>query len=132
MPNPQHGSGPDMRRIVLLDWQSQLVASHVEPFIRGLIHSDGTRIVATERKGNHVRQAARYAFRNRSEDILRIFGTRVLAQVFIARAPARRESPSTAKPRSLVSMSSLVEELRCHARRAESLSLLPERGCHVA
>lgn len=72
---PQHGSGrKHMRRIVLTDWQSRLVASHVEPFIRGLIHSDGTRIVATERKGNNVRRAPRYAFRNRSEDILRMFG----------------------------------------------------------
>ena len=71
---PQHGSGrKHMRRIVLTDWQSRLVASHVEPFIRGLIQSDGTRIVATERKGRNVRRAARYAFRNRSEDILRIF-----------------------------------------------------------
>lgn len=72
---PQHGSGrKHMRRIVLAGWQRGLVASHVEPFIRGLIHSDGTRIIATERKGKNVRRAVRYGFRNRSEDILRIFG----------------------------------------------------------
>jgi hypothetical protein len=45
----------------------------VEPFLRGLIHSDGTRIVATERKGRYVRHAPRYGFSNRSEDILGIF-----------------------------------------------------------
>jgi len=50
-----------------------VVTAHVEPFLRGLIHSDGTRIVATERKGNYVRRAPRYAFSNRSEDILGIF-----------------------------------------------------------
>jgi hypothetical protein len=49
------------------------VNAHTERFIRGLIHSDGTRIVATERKGAYVRRAARYAFRNRSEDILELF-----------------------------------------------------------
>jgi hypothetical protein len=38
-----------------------------------LIHSDGTRIIATERKGTYVRRAPRYAFKNRSEDILGIF-----------------------------------------------------------
>jgi hypothetical protein len=59
--------------IALTGWQRRLAASHVEPLIRGLIHSDGTRIIATERKGNNVRRAPRYAFRNRSEDILRIF-----------------------------------------------------------
>jgi hypothetical protein len=47
--------------------------AHRQPFIRGLIHSDGTRIVATERKGSYVRRAPRYAFSNRSSDIHRLF-----------------------------------------------------------
>jgi hypothetical protein len=54
-------------------WQEKIIVSQHEPFLRGLIHSDGTRIVATERKGNYVRSAPRYAFRNKSEDILRLF-----------------------------------------------------------
>jgi hypothetical protein len=62
-----------MRPIALTAWQGQIVAVHTERFIRGLIHSDGTRIIATERKGNYVRRAVRYAFKNRSEDILEIF-----------------------------------------------------------
>jgi hypothetical protein len=49
------------------------VISEVEPFLRGLIHSDGTRIIARERKGTYVRLAPRYGFSNRSEDILGIF-----------------------------------------------------------
>lgn len=71
---PQHGPGPKhTRRIELTGWQQQIVDMHVESLIRGLIHSDGTRVVATERKGSYVRRAPRYAFRNRSEDILRLF-----------------------------------------------------------
>jgi hypothetical protein len=72
---PQHGPGPKhTRSIVLTGWQWRIVAAHVEPFLRGLIHSDGTRIVATERKRRYVRRAPRYAFKNRSEDILQLFG----------------------------------------------------------
>ncbi len=71
---PQHGPGrKHTRPIVLTDWQRRIVNHHVEPFLRGLIHSDGTRIIATERKGNYVRRAPRYAFSNRSEDILGLF-----------------------------------------------------------
>lgn len=71
---PQHGHGrKHTRPIVLADWQQLIVADRVEPFLRGLIHSDGTRIVATERKGTYVRRAPRYAFSNRSEDILGLF-----------------------------------------------------------
>lgn len=71
---PQHGKGPKHRRpIVLAEWQRRIVTIHVERFLRGLIHSDGTRFVATERKGPHVRQAVRYAFKNCSGDILELF-----------------------------------------------------------
>lgn len=41
--------------------------------LRGLIHSDGCRIVATERSGTRLRQSPRYSFSNRSEDIKRPF-----------------------------------------------------------
>ena len=71
---PQHGPGrKHTRPILLTDWQERIVAMHAEPFLRGLIHSDGTRIIATERKGAYVRRAPRYAFSNRSEDILWLF-----------------------------------------------------------
>jgi len=50
-----------------------MIDAHHEAFIRGLIHSDGTRIIATERKGSYVRRAPRYAFSNRSEDIKALF-----------------------------------------------------------
>ena len=71
---PQHGPGrKHTRPIILADWQQQIVRAHAEPFLRGLIHSDGTRIIATERKRAYVRRAPRYVFSNRSEDILGLF-----------------------------------------------------------
>lgn len=71
---PQHGSGrKHTRRVILRDWQRPIVSENVELFLRGLIHSDGTRIIATERKGTYVRRAPRYVFSNRSEDILELF-----------------------------------------------------------
>jgi hypothetical protein len=71
---PQHGRGRKHHRpIVLEDWQKRIVSLHAKPFLRGLIHSDGTRIIATERKRAYVRRAPRYAFSNRSEDILELF-----------------------------------------------------------
>lgn len=73
---PQHGPGRKHERpIHLAEWQRPIVEAHVELFLRGLIHSDGTRIIATERKGSYVRRAPRYAFSTRSEDILGIFRT---------------------------------------------------------
>lgn len=71
---PQHGAGRKHQRpIVLTPQQREIVFRCPRPFLRGLIHSDGTRIIATERKRNNIRRAARYAFSNRSEDILGLF-----------------------------------------------------------
>jgi hypothetical protein len=71
---PQHGPGrKHLRPIRLAPWQQEIVAANRKPFVRGLIHSDGTRIVATERKGSYVRRAPRYAFSNKSEDIKQLF-----------------------------------------------------------
>jgi hypothetical protein len=71
---PQHGPGcKHLRPIHLMPWQEKMITANRKPFIRGLIHSDGTRIIATERKGSYVRRAPRYAFSNRSEDIKHLF-----------------------------------------------------------
>jgi hypothetical protein len=71
---PQHGPGrKHLRPIRLTDWQRSVVMADPRPLLRGLVHSDGCRIIATERKGKYVRRAARYAFKNRSEDILELF-----------------------------------------------------------
>lgn len=71
---PQHGAGrKHLRRIELADWQANIVDVHRKRFVRGLLHSDGTRVVATERREGRVRRAPRYVFSNRSEDIKRLF-----------------------------------------------------------
>lgn len=67
---PQHGPGrKHERKISLEDWQAQLVAEHHEEFVRGLIHSDGCRVVANDRCVRSVR----YHFSNKSEDIKALY-----------------------------------------------------------
>jgi hypothetical protein len=44
-------------------------------FIRGLMHSDGSRFVARQRVGTKVYEYVRYAFANRSDDIKAILCT---------------------------------------------------------
>ena len=67
---PQHGPGKKhLRPIVLEDWQRELVERSPGLLLRGLIHSDGCRFVNTGRNWSNPR----YAFSNRSADILGIF-----------------------------------------------------------
>ena len=63
---PQHGPGRKHERaIVLASWQTAIVDANHERFIRGLIHSDGCRVLVPDR-GN---PSLRYHFSNRSGDI---------------------------------------------------------------
>ncbi len=67
---PQHGPGrKHSRKIALEPWQQDLVDHATEDFARGLIHSDGCRVVANDRGVASIR----YHFTNRSEDILGLF-----------------------------------------------------------
>jgi uncharacterized protein (DUF983 family) len=67
---PQHGPGPKhLRPIVLTDWQREIVSRHPKPLIRGLIHSDGCRVV----NRSMGRLYLRYMFTNASADIRSIF-----------------------------------------------------------
>jgi|SRR5215211_525015 len=67
---PQTGPGrKHQREIRLLEWQEEVVSRDRRALIRGLIHSDGCRVVANDRGVRSVR----YHFSNRSEDIKRIF-----------------------------------------------------------
>ncbi len=58
-----------MRPIRLEPWQVALIKQGTEEFIRGLIDSDGCRVVANDRGVKSIR----YHFSNRSEDILALF-----------------------------------------------------------
>jgi hypothetical protein len=67
---PQHGRGrKHERRIVLVEWQRELVARWPALLVRGLIHSDGCRFQNTGRAWSHPR----YSFANVSADIRAIF-----------------------------------------------------------
>jgi hypothetical protein len=67
---PQHGPGKKhLRSIRLEPWQDLLVTQATEKFIRGLIDSDGCRVVAKDRAVRSVR----YHFSNRSDDIRGLF-----------------------------------------------------------
>lgn len=68
---PQHGPGrKHLRPIVLRRWQQRLIDDDPRPLLRGLIHSDGCRVI--NRSMGH--QYLRYMFDNRSGDIRAIFG----------------------------------------------------------
>ncbi|MER5969834.1 transcriptional regulator [Streptomyces sp. NPDC002055] len=75
---PQHGPGKKHERVIALaDWQQDIVAENPWEFIRGLMHSDGCRVinrtartVAGERRSYSY---PRYFFTNTSADILRLF-----------------------------------------------------------
>jgi hypothetical protein len=67
---PQHGPGRKHERpIYLKSWQSVLVEKAATRFVRGLLHSDGCRVVANDRGLESIR----YHFSNRSDDIKRLF-----------------------------------------------------------
>ena len=71
---PQHGPGlKHARRIRLADWQRAITTAHPRELVRGLIHSDGSRFVARQRVAGRTYSYTRYAFCNRSCDILAIF-----------------------------------------------------------
>lgn len=67
---PQHGAGRKHDRPIRLNrWQRDLIQSETRSFLRGLVHSDGCRVVASDRGVPSVR----YHFSNRSEDIKELF-----------------------------------------------------------
>jgi len=71
---PQHGRGrKHHRRIVLAAWQQSIVNAHPEPFLRGLIDSDGWRGMNRVRVKGRDYEYPRYQFSNRSQDIKDLF-----------------------------------------------------------
>ncbi|MFF0064864.1 transcriptional regulator [Streptomyces sp. NPDC005279] len=75
---PQHGPGKKhARRIVLEPWQQEIVDEHPWKFIRGLIHSDGCRIMnwTTRLVGGEWKryEYPRYWFTNVSDDIRQLY-----------------------------------------------------------
>ncbi|MFE1952901.1 transcriptional regulator [Streptomyces sp. NPDC059524] len=75
---PQHGPGmKHTRKITLEPWQQEIVDAYPWEFVRGLVHSDGcrvinwtTRLVGSERKRYEY---PRYFFSNKSDCIRQLF-----------------------------------------------------------
>ena len=71
---PQHGPGrKHERRIILDDWQREISDRYPWRFLRGLIHSDGSRFMNTIQHRDKTYVYPRYVFSNRSDDIRRLF-----------------------------------------------------------
>jgi hypothetical protein len=71
---PQHGPGrKHLRKIELVSWQLDIVRSHPQKLLRGLIHSDGSYSVNTIKHPKKTYVYPRYLFSNRSGDIRRLF-----------------------------------------------------------
>lgn len=71
---PQHGRGmKHTRRILLEPWQIRVVADDPESILRGLIHSDGCRVMNRATMPKKTYFYSRYHFSNRSQDIHAIF-----------------------------------------------------------
>lgn len=66
---PQHGAGPKHKRAIELEgWQREIVERHPAPFARGLMFSDGCRVL--NRVGSY--SYGRYFFSNTSTQIREI------------------------------------------------------------
>lgn len=109
---PQHGHGPKHKRpIVLEEWQEFAVDDHPEEFIRGLIHSDGCRVMnwATRRVAGETKryEYPRYLFVNESEDIRDLF-TDTLDLLGIEWRQNKRNCISVAKRDSVAAMDAFV------------------------
>lgn len=71
---PQHGPGPKhKRKIELADWQAAIVEREPEQFIRGLIHSDGCRVMNRVVVSGKDYAYSRYFFTQVSKDIIALF-----------------------------------------------------------
>jgi hypothetical protein len=102
---PQHGPGKKHeRRIALEPWQQAIVDAHTWDFIRGLIHSDGCRVVNRTTRlvsGKPKRyEYPRYFFTNLSADIVRLF-TDALDRVGVDWKQANHRNVSIARKASV-------------------------------
>lgn len=75
---PQHGFGKKHeRKIALAEWQQEIVDRHPRPFLRGLLHADGSRSInrfsVALKQGPRQYAYVRYFFTNLSTDIQGLF-----------------------------------------------------------
>lgn len=71
---PQHGKGEKhTRHIELTKWQIDIIGHLPQPFLMGLIESDGCRYINRIKYSNKIYEYISYNFTNRSKDIISIF-----------------------------------------------------------
>jgi len=99
------------RRISLEPWQQEIVDRHPEPFLRGLFHSDGCRIVNWTRQrvaGELKRyEYPRYFFDNKSHEILGLCAAS-LDQLGIAYRRPRERTISVARRDAVAALDAFV------------------------
>jgi PAS domain-containing protein len=122
---PQHGPGrKHERKIELTSWQQDLIEVDPRPLLRGLLHSDGCRVL------NRVKGTPypRYHFINRSPNIRAIFG-KACDALGIEWRPHNRFSLSVARRDSVALLDAFVGPKRRFVRRTPRLlaSARPDR-----
>ena len=101
---PQHGPGKKHNRLIrLTEWQREIVAQHAGRFLRGLFHSDGTRVVNRVRSPARTYAYVRYMFVNESGDIMGLC-QEALDQLGISWRMARRNSLSVARREAVAAL----------------------------
>ena len=105
---PQHGPGrKHQRRIVLEPWQQEIVDLQPEPFIRGLIQTDGWRGMNRVFVKGRWYEYPRYQFSSRSDDIRRLF-TDACDRIGVAWRPWGRWHISVARRASVARLDEFV------------------------
>ncbi|MBB4776283.1 helix-turn-helix domain-containing protein [Actinomadura livida] len=109
---PQHGPGRKHdRKIELAGWQQKIVEECSEEFVRGLIHSDGCRIINRVRRqtkaGDRWHEYPRYDFSNASLDIQGLF-TDALDRLGIAWTQMNKRNLSVAKREAVARLDEFV------------------------
>jgi hypothetical protein len=105
---PQHGAGKKHDRpIVLQPWQQEIVERYPQEFIRGLIHSDGSRFMNRVRVKGKEYAYPRYTFTNHSADIRRLF-TDTLDQLGIAWRQMNAVNISVARREAVAALDAFI------------------------
>ncbi|MFB9834991.1 transcriptional regulator [Actinoallomurus acaciae] len=109
---PQHAPGRKHDRPIRLEaWQREAVSEFTEEFVRGLIHSDGSRSTNRVRhrlkSGERWYEYPRYFFTNESADIMRLF-THALDRLDIEWKRSNRNNISIAKKEAVARLDEFV------------------------
>jgi hypothetical protein len=113
---PQHGRGPKHTRpIVLGAWQDALVDTHPREFLRGLVHSDGCRVLnrftVELTSGRRSYAYPRYFFTNRSSHIRGLF-CEYCEQLGVRWTRSNDRTISVAERRSVALLDDFIGEKR--------------------